>query len=201
MLLSSTLLTALLLGASPSLALWPQPRQITTGTTALKLAAGFSIKVTGIKNVPSDLTAAISRSKAQLTSDKLQPLVVDRGASSKGAVKSAKSLKSLSVSLLPTAGPVKSISEEAVLPFESRREGYTLVIPADGSDATLKANSTLGLLRGLTTFGQIWYQLDDNQFTLEAPFNIVDSPAYVSSQTSLRNEPQRMQTELYLNIR
>lgn len=179
MMLPSTLVVALLLGASPSLALWPQPRQITTGTTPLKLASGFSIEVTGIKKVPSDLTAAISRSKGQLTSDNLQPLVVDRGASSKGAVKSAKSLKSLSVSLLPTAGPVKSISEEAVLPFESRREGYTLVIPADGSDATLKANSTLGLLRGLTTFGQIWYQLDDSQFTLTAPFNIVDSPAYV----------------------
>jgi hexosaminidase len=185
MMLPSTLIAALLLSASPSLALWPQPRQITTGTTPLKLAPGFSIKVTGIKNVPSDLTAAISRSKGQLTSDKLQPLVVDRGASSTGVVKSAKTLKSLSVSLLSTAGPVKSISEEAVLPFESRREGYTLVIPADGSDATLKANSTLGLLRGLTTFGQIWYQLDDSQFTLEAPFNIVDSPAYVRALYTL----------------
>lgn len=179
MILSSTIVVAFLLGASPSLALWPQPRQITTGTTSLKLAPGFSIKVTGIKNVPSDLTAAISRSQGQLTSDKLQPLVVDRGASSAGAVKSAKSLKTLSVSLLPTAGPVNSISAESVLPLESRREGYTLVVPADGSDATLKANSTLGLLRGLTTFGQIWYQLGNNQFTLEAPFNIVDSPAYV----------------------
>jgi len=62
--------------------------------------------------------------------------------------------------------------------IESRVEGYTLTIPADGSAASLKANSTLGLFRGLTTFGQFWYDLQGTTYTLAAPFNIVDSPAY-----------------------
>ena len=45
----------------------------------------------------------------------------------------------------------------------------------------LSANTTLGLFRGLTTFGQLWYDWDGTTYTLEAPINIVDSPAYVSA--------------------
>ena len=169
---------AILLGISPSFALWPAPRQITTGSTALKLSPGFRISTTGIKNVPSDLTDAIARTMSFIANDQLQALVVDRGASSAAVVKAAKSLSSLTLSLKST-GAVKSISEEAIVPLESRVEGYTLVIPADGSAATLQANSTLGLFRGLTTFGQVWYELNGNAYTLQAPFHIVDSPAFV----------------------
>lgn len=32
-----------------------------------------------------------------------------------------------------------------------------LSVPDDGSDASLTANTGLGLLRGLTTFEQLWY--------------------------------------------
>jgi hexosaminidase len=53
-----------------------------------------------------------------------------------------------------------------------------LTVPADGSAATLKANSTLGLFRGLTTFGQLWYDLDNMTYTIEAPISITDAPAY-----------------------
>ncbi|KAG5732634.1 hypothetical protein E4T56_gene16912, partial [Termitomyces sp. T112] len=38
--------------------------------------------------------------------------------------------------------------------------------------------STLGLFRGLTTFGQLWYDLNGITYTLQAPFDIVDSPAF-----------------------
>lgn len=170
----------LLFSISPASALWPAPRQITTGSTALKLSHGFRINLSGIKNPPTDLTDAVARTLSYLANDNLQALVVDRGASSAGVVRAAKSISSLTVSLTSTGkGPVKSISEEAIVPLESRVEGYTLVVPADGSAATLKANSTLGLFRGLTTFGQLWYELNGNSYTLQAPFNIVDSPAYV----------------------
>jgi len=165
--------------AQPASALWPLPRQITTGNTALKLSSGFDIKLSGIKNAPKDLTDAVSRTSTYLRNDKLEALVVDRGASSSKVVEAAKSLKTLRISLTGDSKSVKSISEEATAPLESRSEGYTLTIPADGSDATLQANSTLGLFRGLTTFGQIWYELEGNTYTLDAPFNIVDSPAYV----------------------
>ncbi|KAF9046243.1 beta-hexosaminidase [Panaeolus papilionaceus] len=178
--LASSLVTISLLLCSLStdsvLALWPQPRQITTGATALRLANNFDIKFSG-KGQPKDLADAVKRTKQYLDSDKLQALVPDRGASSASAVRSAKTLRGLTLSLTSSGTP-KSISEESIAPLEARVEAYTLTIPADGSDAVLKANSTLGLFRGLTTFSQIWYELNGNTYTLQAPFSISDSPAY-----------------------
>ena len=174
----SFLLLSLLLASTPALAVWPIPRQYSTGSTPLRLSPSFSIKLSGVSHPPSDLQDAISRTKSYLHKDKLQALVPDRGASSAKEIQSAKSLKSLTLSL-STNGPIKSISEEAVADLESRVEGYTLTIPADGSGASLSANSTLGLFRGLTTFGQLWYDLDGATYTLQAPFDIVDSPAFV----------------------
>lgn len=171
---------SVLLAITPSTeALWPLPQQLTTGTTPLRLSSGFSIKTSGIRNTPRDLNDAISRTRGYLRNDKLQALVPDRGASSAGAVRRAKSLGSLTLTLT-SGSKAKSIAEEAILPHESRVEGYTLTIPADGSGATLTANSTLGLFRGLTTFEQLWYDLDGTTYSLEAPIKIVDSPVYVS---------------------
>lgn len=75
---------------------------------------------------------------------------------------------------------MNSIAEESVKEITSRSEGYTLSIPADGSSAVLTANSTLGLFRGLTTFEQLWYYYSGTIYTLEAPIQITDEPAFVS---------------------
>ncbi|KAJ7366267.1 N-acetylhexosaminidase [Mycena albidolilacea] len=164
-------------------ALWPLPTGLSLGTTPLKLSKGFDIKI-GIPNPPADLVAAVSRAKGFLANDKLQALVVDRGASSASAIAGAKSLPSLTLSLATTAkgSSLKSISAEAIAPIESRVEGYTLTVPADGSGAVLKANSSLGLLHGLTTFGQLWYDLPGpssrTTYSLSAPIQITDAPAY-----------------------
>lgn len=158
--------------------LWPQPREITTGTTALRLAPGFSVSLSGISGAPRDLTEAVKRAQGYLKNDKLQALVPDRGASSKGVVSKAKSLRTLRLKYTGQGRP-KSISEEAIAPIDTRDEAYTLTVPADGSEAVLTANSSLGLFRGLTTFGQIWYDLDGTTYTLQAPISIKDAPAYV----------------------
>lgn len=178
---------SVLFAAAPSAnALWPLPQQLSTGTSPLRLSSSFSIKVSGIRGAtPKDLTDAIGRTQDYLRKDKLQALVPDRGASSAGAIKGAKQLKTLTLSLT-SSGKVKSISEEAVQPLESRVESYTLTIPADGSEAVLKANSTLGLFRGLTTFGQLWYDWQDSAYTLQAPVNIADFPAYVCSISTIQ---------------
>ncbi|KAJ7776765.1 N-acetylhexosaminidase [Mycena maculata] len=161
-----------------ALALWPLPTGLSNGSTPLRLSSGFDIKI-NIANAPADLVAAVETAKGYLANDKLQALVVDRGASSASAIAKAKSLPSLTLSLLSTPkGPVSSISEEAIAPLESRVEGYTLTVPSDGSGAVLKANSTLGLYRGLTTFGQLWFDWDGTTYTLSAPFQISDAPAY-----------------------
>jgi hexosaminidase len=172
------LVTSVLLIGSPVGALWPLPRGLQTGSKALKLSSEFSIAAS-FHGVPSDLQSAISRTEQQLKSDKLGRLVVGRGSSDEQAVSSAKTIKSLTLELSGHA-KANSIATEAQKALEDRDEGYTLNVPADGSSAVVSANTTLGLFRGLTTFSQLWYQVNKDTYTIEAPIAITDSPAYVS---------------------
>jgi len=80
---------------------------------------------------------------------------------------------------------VQSITEESQKEITSREENYALSVPKDGLTAVLTANSTLGLLRGLMTFEQLWYYFDKEIYTLEAPVEITDVPAYVRPISSL----------------
>lgn len=164
--------------SNPASALWPLPKSLQTGTSTLTLAPNFAINLS-VKNAPSDLKAAVAQTKTYLQKDALGRLVVGRGSSDAAGLKSASKLSSLTVSLDAGAGKVQSISAEAILPIESRDEAYTLSVPTSGA-ATLKANSTLGLYRGLTTFAQLWYEYENTIYTIEAPIEIDDAPAYVS---------------------
>ena len=154
-------------------ALWPLPRSITTGSTGLVLSPDFKIDVKGSSS--DDLQSAVTRTLDFIHKDKHERLVVGRGSVDADAIKSAKQLTSLVVS----GGSENSIATEARAPLGARDEAYSLNIPSDGSPATLSANSTLGLFRGLTTFSQIWYSHDSNIYTVEAPVAISDSPAFV----------------------
>lgn len=176
------ILAALVAVSPPVVALWPLPKTIQTGTSAIRLATDFSIQVS-VQNAPKDLNDAVSRTKAYLENDKLERLVVGRGSSDSSVIAGAKTLTSLVVSLTSKSGNVRSISDEAKDELESRDEAYTLIVPGDGSAATLEANSTLGLFRGLTTFGQLWYEYEGVTYTLEAPVQIHDAPAYVCLRT------------------
>ena len=176
--------------------LWPQPRSLQTGSTTLKLASNFDINV-NVQHAPSDLSDAVSRTKSFLKNDKLGRLVVGRGSSDSGALKTAKSLKTLQLSLSKGA-TVRSITEESRLAPGTRSEEYILDIPADGSTATLTANSTLGLLRGLTTFSQLFYEYSGQIYTVEAPISITDAPAYVSPLYSLESNRNRQNMRIAL---
>ncbi|KAK0449398.1 beta-hexosaminidase [Armillaria borealis] len=169
-------LLLLLFAALRVSALWPIPQSVSTGSAHLRLSPSFNITLSGIDFPPADLTDAMSRTKQYLYNDKLQRLVEGRGANDAGAIASAASLKRLT--LVFQGREVSSISKEAVAALGSRVESYTLTIPADGSDATITANSTLGLFRGLTTFSQLWYDWEDTIYTPEAPVDIVDAPVY-----------------------
>lgn len=164
-------------------ALWPIPRSLKTGTTLLKLSDNFDIRLSEIPQPPQDLLDAISRTKSRLQTDKLQRLNVGRGASDSAALPCAPSLAQLTVALTPNSPPIKSIMEEATKKIATRSESYSLTIPAtENGEATLTANSSLGLLRGLTTFEQLWYQVSGTVYSYQAPVQISnDSPAYVSS--------------------
>jgi len=165
-------------------AIWPRPQQLTAGNTTLRLSPDFKIQTSHIANVPSDLSDAIKRTSNFLKTDKLELLVPDRGASLSSTINSANTLRSLTLTLTHSSGSVKSISEEAVQELGTQDESYTLEVPSnDGGTAVLNANTTLGLFRGLTTFEQLWFELDGTVYTLQAPVQIQDAPTYVSSQS------------------
>ncbi|KAJ3558278.1 hypothetical protein NM688_g1015 [Phlebia brevispora] len=157
-------------------ALWPMPRALSTGSTALKLSSDFVIHLE-VQNSPNDLQSAISAVYTQLHNDTLQRLVVGRAAADSVAIARASELRFLTISLTGHA-VVRSIEQEAVEPYGSRSESYSLNIPHDGTTATLTANSTLGLFRGLTTFSQMWYSSSSGKYILDAPVSIADEPAF-----------------------
>jgi hexosaminidase len=177
---NTLLLCAVALLPEAVYALWPQPRNLHTGSGSVRLDTSFAIRV-AVPNAPQDLLDAAERTRALLFSDQLRRLVVGRGEDDLQSVRPANVLPNLSLSLLVgTSAVPQSIATEATLPLGSRDEAYSLVVPADGSGAVLSANSTLGLFRGLTTFGQLWYMAGGTVYTLSAPVVIHDSPAYVS---------------------
>lgn len=181
--------TAIILSLiSPSLALWPQPTSIQTGSSALILSPNFTFTLDSSlsASAPSDLTDALSRTSTHLYTDKLERLVVGRGSADFNITSTAPTLSSLTLSLTPTNnddtnGTILSIAQEAQKKLGDRDEGYSLSIPADGTNAVLSANTTLGLFRGLTTFEQLWYTMDDGEvYALGVPVTIEDAPVYVS---------------------
>lgn len=164
-----------------SSALWPLPQNLNAGSTILKLSNDFDIQLVDSKgsswSAPDDLTAAVKQTSTYLKNDQLEALTPDYGASYSSGINKASSLKTLKVQL-SQGGSTQSISQLAVQPLESRYEGYSINVPSDGSDATIVANTTLGLFRGLTTFSQLWFSLDGATYMTQAPLKADDAPAY-----------------------
>ncbi|PCH40388.1 glycoside hydrolase family 20 protein [Wolfiporia cocos MD-104 SS10] len=159
-------------------ALWPLPRSLSEGTTALRLAPAFHITLApSVHGAPADLYEAILRTETQLWTDDLGRLVIGRGAGDVSAFEAAAHLSELTLEL-DAGSTVLSITEEAQKPIEQRNEAYTLSVPSNGSAATITASSTLGLFRGLTTFGQLWYEYEGTVYAVNTPVEIEDSPAY-----------------------
>ncbi|KAI1792542.1 N-acetylhexosaminidase [Ganoderma leucocontextum] len=167
-------------------ALWPIARSDSSGTTPIKLSPEFDIHL-DILNPPSDLVSAVSRTISRTITDSFQRLVVGRSAADARAVESARTLMSLVLSLYP-GSPVRSIVDETNQPVTSKSEGYSLSISTPS--ATLVAQSTLGLLRGLATFEQLWYDHNRTKYLLDGGIEIVDQPAF----------PYLFKEELSLNV-
>ncbi|KIK99840.1 glycoside hydrolase family 20 protein [Paxillus rubicundulus Ve08.2h10] len=171
----TTWFAALLVACTPAAALWPLPQSLTTGSDLVVLATNFNIKLS-MDNSPKDLQDAVSRTEHYLSHDNLGRLLVGRGSSDAAAIKTAKQLSILIVSC--GVDTPRSLSDEAMDDLESRDEKYILSVPSDGTPATLRANSTLGLFRGLTTFSQLFYEYDRVIYAPETPIEIEDWPTY-----------------------
>ncbi|KIY52425.1 glycoside hydrolase family 20 protein [Fistulina hepatica ATCC 64428] len=151
----------LLIVAHTTLALWPLPNGLSNGTEVLRLSSEFSI-VLDVDNAPDDVQEAVNRTLSSIEPDQLiAPLVVGRASADNSSLSTAADLSAL----------VLSLSDGAMVPH--------LTVPSDGSNATLVANTTLGLLRGLTTFQQLWYASGDVVYARQTPVTIIDdSPDY-----------------------
>lgn len=174
----------LLCGIPMAYALWPMPRSLQTGASLVKLSPSFDIEV-ALSRPPQDLLDAVTRTKQNIKSDMLRRLVVGRGSSDTAGLAHAPSLSKLSLTLTPAgASSVNSIMTEATKDIAKRREEYSLTLPANGATASIVANSTLGLFRGLTTFEQLWYaDSAGNPYAYQAPVVIAsDTPAYVGAR-------------------
>ncbi|EIW55410.1 N-acetylhexosaminidase [Trametes versicolor FP-101664 SS1] len=157
-------------------ALWPIPSSLSSGTAAVKLSPSFAIHL-DVAHPPADLLSAISRTRSRLHSDTFERLVLGRASADAQAIKKAHIVTSLTVGLRP-GSPARSIAEETTKSLGDKDESYELSVPDEGPSATLVANSTLGLLRGLTTFEQLWYDSAGTKYMLDGPLRVADQPAF-----------------------
>ncbi|KAI0739272.1 N-acetylhexosaminidase [Daedaleopsis nitida] len=171
-----SLLIIVLYSSSLAASLWPIPVGLSSGSSPMKLSPDFSMHLK-IPHAPADLLSAVSRTTSRLRTDRFERLVHGRGAADIDQVRKAHTLTSLELSITP-GFPVRSIADEVNRPIDAKSESYSLSILQNRTTAELAANSTLGLLRGLTTFEQLWYDYDGTKYTLEGDVEIVDQPAF-----------------------
>ncbi|TRM59406.1 hypothetical protein BD626DRAFT_508221, partial [Schizophyllum amplum] len=157
--------------------IWPIPRSLSNGKSFLQLAPDFDFTV-DVDCASDDLYAAVNRTTEAIQTQLIERLTVGRGSIDQDAISAAPVLCSV-VLVLDDGATVRPIAEEAVQPLGERLESYSLYVPEDGSEAVITADSTLGLLRGLTSFEQLWYTLGNVTYTNVAPVSIEnDAPAY-----------------------
>ncbi|KAJ3753367.1 N-acetylhexosaminidase [Lentinula raphanica] len=172
--------SALILTLLPlCLSIWPIPRSLESGNQIIKLSNSFDISI-NFTHPPQDLLNAVARTKKAIQTDQLGRLVVGRGSTDSKAFGSANTFHTLVLALDENAPTPQPIATEAVVGLDTRDESYSLSVPLDGSPGVVSANTTLGLLRGLSTFEQLWYTFDGTIYTNYAPLTIEkDFPAYV----------------------
>ncbi|ORY69311.1 glycoside hydrolase family 20 protein [Leucosporidium creatinivorum] len=186
--------SVLVLLLEPVKGLWPAPQELERGKDVIRLAEEFDITLKGsalLENAAylGDLMDGVKRTHEYLINDNLQRLVVGRGESDRSLVNAAPELVGLNLVLADSEWSpiVLSVTEEAHKLYEDQDESYTLNIPSNSTSAnggallaTLSANTTLGLIRGLQTFSQLVYTLPSGgyRYIINTPISIRDAPAF-----------------------
>ncbi|KAK4251964.1 glycoside hydrolase [Corynascus novoguineensis] len=178
----------LLAALQPAAAIWPAPQSLTKGDSVLYLHQNIEITYDGESipytygYEPRKLTskevvqAGISRTLAGIFGNSIVPWKLHKPGSkfepdlSKGqqwlkTLKIVQKAKDKPSTFKPLAGEVD--------------ESYNLTVSADGH-AKLTALSSIGVLRGLETFSQLFYQHSAGTFwyTPFAPVSVQDSPRF-----------------------
>jgi hexosaminidase len=186
----------------PKLRVVPLPTSFTVGFTPIIISPNLTINLVTSGGVaispPFDLGEAIERTKGHIFQTRHQYLSPTRGSEFFDTVPAATSvpvLTNISLQLkshdLDTPSLTIAQCAHAAVEDRSELETYRLTI-SDGAHCLISSNSTLGLLRGLTTFEQLIYHLPlghgDKAETGEsglgklyaphAPYEIKDRPAF-----------------------
>lgn len=165
-------------------ALWPKPTSLTAGDVeVIRLHPTFRINPPKDCWIPADLLQTIDTTTKHIRNDKLSPLRLDVVSLEAQAAATNQYIKHLNLQV--TCSQVKqTIANHVKKPLEQWDESYTLDIRPDQHDATISANSTLGLLRGLQTFSQLVFTSSTMpngkpvRYLLNAPRHISDRPAF-----------------------
>ncbi|KAH8085951.1 N-acetylhexosaminidase [Cristinia sonorae] len=167
---------------SPAVAQWPIPRNITRGNEIVKLDPNFAVLLGNIDaSTLPDLNIAKEDTRTRVLRDNLQRLARSADlAVDNQQLQNASTIYNLTLYLNPGTSNLSDISSVVQQPLDTWDESYSLTISGESGQAPsfIVANTTLGLLRGLTTFEQLWYTSNDLIYALDTPINIEDSPAY-----------------------
>lgn len=135
------------------LSLWPIPTDITTGATTLTVAPAFNFVATTPSN---DLSAAFTRISALIFQHNQPASVMAAAARARVAATGGQAVFERKLQAGPTLTQLTVTVNNISAPLQlGVDESYTLNVPADGTAATLTANTVYGAYHGLQTFSQV----------------------------------------------
>lgn len=185
-----SLIGLLLIGLQPAAAIWPAPRSYTKGNTALYLHQNLEITYNGQflpytwGYPPRSLTskevvqAGVSRALDSIFGDKFVPWMLRRrgelASFEPDVYKGQKWIKTLKI--VQTAEDKPSAFKPLAGEVD---ESYNLTISTEG-EIKLTGHSAIGIIRGLETFTQLFFQHSTGTFwyTPYAPVSIQDAPKF-----------------------
>ncbi|KAE8215145.1 hypothetical protein CF327_g1564 [Tilletia walkeri] len=168
-------------------AIWPRPASLTQGNSTIRIDVA-SFYLTPPPSVPDDLAKAIQRTETAIRRDRMSPLVVGRGEDRRSAIDAAPTLETIRIQLGESNGTAASSSarnitlkSQILQPVEEHDEAYELYIPSDGTPGILSATSSLGILRGLATLEQLFFDVPGAVDAASDPLNpFNDTPSLVN---------------------
>ncbi|EGX88104.1 beta-hexosaminidase beta chain [Cordyceps militaris CM01] len=181
------------LAASPTVALWPIPVDISTGNKTLYIDKtinitynGAALAYTGCYNPPagskftseSIVQGGLTRCLNAIFNHGLVPWMLHQpGADFQPRCGPSEKNRVHTLAITQTgkddaAGAFKPLAEQ-------RDESYSLNVTADGG-ASITAKTAIGVLRGLETFSQLFFQhaAGGAWYTMQAPVRVADAPKY-----------------------
>lgn len=168
--------------SQPFLGVVPRPSEYTIGNRIICLSDSLRVRYDG-GHFPGHLVRAADTLTMVLNTTTHRYLSVERGAEFFANGLGCQSyIDELVLSVTSGTGgtyPLQSVLNDSSQPVEVRPdlERYSLSL-GTGNKAMLTSNSALGLFRGLSTFGQLFYRHEEKLYAPFGPYEIHDRPSF-----------------------